>query len=638
VKNDEGIIANTGFQRQGFRMNLDQRLHRRLDASMSSSLLHTRAARGLTNNDNSSTSFYMVLPFTPAIVDLAAHNPDGSFVSNPFVPSNPVQTAALMRNNEDVWRFIGASRLTYDVSQTATHHLQLVTNGGVDFFDQVNDLFFPRELQFEPVDGQPGSSLLSKSNNLNLNLDGNVVYELIPAHGRWTATTSAGIQYARRQLGVERTTSRNLPAGQSNVDLGTNIRVRENRSLINNMGYYLQEEFLGAGQRLLLTGGIRADQSSLNAEAAKLFYYPKASASYRWSSPFSFASELKLRGAYGESGNEPLYGQRFTSSDATNSIGGLPGTVVLGTVGALDLHPERQREFEVGTDATLFNERGSLEFTVYQKNISDLLLTRALAGSSGLQTQIFNGGKMRTRGVELSLSLIPMRRSGAEWYLRTTFAATRSTITELPVPSFLAGGFGVALGAFRIAEGQSATQIVGNDTVGGQVVERKLGDATPNFKMSFTNDLTWGRWNLHALADWQQGGTIINLTKLLYDLGQVTVDYADPIPGTNETVGTRRFLNWAGGVTSNYLESASFLKVREVTLSYDLPSSVAQRLWGGVRSARLSVSGRNLFTITPYTGLDPEVSNFGNQPVARNIDVAPFPPSRSFWFSLNLGF
>ena len=86
-----------------------------------------------------------------------------------------------------------------------------------------------------------------------------------------------------------------------------------------------------------------------------------------------------------------------------------------------------------------------------------------------------------------------------------------------------------------------------------------------------------------------------------------------------------------------FIEDASFLKLRELTISYDLPRSVVSRLFGGARYARLSISGRNLLTFSGYTGHDPEVSNFGNQNIARNIDVAPFPPSRSFWFAIDLG-
>jgi hypothetical protein len=155
--------------------------------------------------------------------------------------------------------------------------------------------------------------------------------------------------------------------------------------------------------------------------------------------------------------------------------------------------------------------------------------------------------------------------------------------------------------------------------------------------MAFNNELSMGRWNLHFLIDWQKGSEILNLTRLLWDFGQVTEDYADPIAGSTMTVGERRLAGFQV-VASNYMESATFLKLREVTLTYELPVSMAQRLWRSARSARVSLSGRNLLTSTPYTGLDPEVSNFGNRPIERNIDVAPFPPSRSFWLTFQLGF
>jgi TonB-dependent starch-binding outer membrane protein SusC len=80
------------------------------------------------------------------------------------------------------------------------------------------------------------------------------------------------------------------------------------------------------------------------------------------------------------------------------------------------------------------------------------------------------------------------------------------------------------------------------------------------------------------------------------------------------------------------------MKLRELTLSYDVPRTMLSRLWGRASAASLTLSGRNLLTVTDYTGLDPEVSNFGNQNIARNIDVAPFPPSRSFWFGVELVF
>lgn len=666
VKDDGGIIDNTGFQRQALRVNLDQRLGSRVRASFNTNYTHTLAQRGLSNNDNTGTSFYVVLSATPTFIDLG-RQPGDTFARNPVVPSNPVQTAALMKNNEDVYRFIGGLNVQWDAVQTAKHYLRFVTLGGADYFTQQNALFFPPELQFEPNDGLLGTSLLSNSDNLNLNFNASAVHTYTPSSNAFAATTSLGIQYGRRKLETSRITSQNLTAGQENVDAGTNITLNDFRSRIRDLGFFAQEEFLAHDQRLLLTAGIRADQSSLNADPSKLYYFPKASASYRFLNPAGFADEVKIRGAYGESGNEPTYGQKFTSLRPTNKVGGLPGTVLGDTTGAPDLRPEREREFEVGVDATLWGGRGSLELTGFQKNVSDLLLPRQLAPTNGVNFVVANGGKLRTRGVEVGLGLIPVQRSDVTWVLRTTFSLNRSTITDLAgLPSFRAGGFGASLGQFLVEKGASATQIVGNDTLTaadvasskydflgaadttGTVVVRKIGDANPDFKMAFTNDMTWKRFNLHVLLDWQKGGSILNLTKLLYDFGQVTKDYAEPLRDTvifvgatrNDTlrtVGQKRIFGF-GKVAQNFVEDATFLKMREITLSYELPASAMRSFWRGARYVRVSVSARNLFTVSSFDGLDPEVSNFGNQAIARNIDVTPFPPSRSFWFALDLGF
>ncbi len=99
-----------------------------------------------------------------------------------------------------------------------------------------------------------------------------------------------------------------------------------------------------------------------------------------------------------------------------------------------------------------------------------------------------------------------------------------------------------------------------------------------------------------------------------------------------------RAARWGGGNNADvYIEDASFLKLREISLAYKLPDELVSQV-GPMSNARVSISGRNLLTFTPYSGLDPEVSNFGAQTIARNIDVAPFPPSRSFWFSIEAGF
>lgn len=637
VQDQPGVIGRTGFERQAFRLNLDQRLGSRVSAELSSSVTHTLAQRGVTNNDNTGgTSYYIALAFTPSFVDLG-QRPDGTWPVDPFASSNPLQTAALVTNDESVWRLIGSGRITVEAVRGPRSSLQFVLSGGVDHFSQDNSLLFPSELQFEPLDGLPGTALKGTGNNLNLNVSAHAIHTWRPSRGRLSLTTSTGIQHERMTLDVTDVVSRNLTPGQADVNSGTNISARESRTKLKDLGLFLQEEVLALDDRLLLAAGARADQSSLNGDAGHLFLYPRAAASLRFDRLGAALSGLKLRLAYGESGNRPAYGQKFIPLDGTVSVDGLPALVPAGSIGAADLRPERQHEIEGGFDAELVGGAASVEFTAFQKSVSDLLLQRGLAGSTGFQVEFRNGGKLRTRGVELALAATPIHSAGVAWLTRASFAATRSRITELPVPPFFAFSFGTQFGSFRIESGKSPTQIVGNDILpSGRDTVRALGDANPRFHAAFTNELRLDRLSVSFLFDWQQGGTMINFTRYLYDVGQNTADFTDPVAGDTLTRGQRRLAD-SPHHAAIYLEPASFLKLREVSISYELPRGASRHLFRAA-SARLSLSARNLLTISPYSGLDPEANDFGNQPVARNIDIAPFPPSRSFWLTFEVGY
>src|SRR4030095_9930334 len=152
---------------------------------------------------------------------------------------------------------------------------------------------------------------------------------------------------------------------------------------------FAQEEFLWK-ERLRLTAGIRADRSTNNGDTGEYFYYPKASASYRFSGVINgVVDEVKARIAYGESGNQPTFGQKFTNL-ASGSIGGIGGFTIGATTGSKTLRPERQKEYETGIDLTLFDNRATAEFTAFERRISDLLLDRTLPPSTGLGSGAFN--------------------------------------------------------------------------------------------------------------------------------------------------------------------------------------------------------------------------------------------------------
>jgi TonB-linked SusC/RagA family outer membrane protein len=633
IKSDEGIAINTGYKKQSFRVNLDQSLGDWLQLSANSNVTHSRSRRGLSNNDNSGTSTYMVLSGTPNFVDLRAADsiPEDSLVAadfplNPFGNSNPLQTFSFLKNEEDTWRALGTLTARATLLSRPNHTLQVIGIGGADYFEQDNDFVSPPELEFEPNDGLPGTVVLSKSSNLNLNLALNGNYTYSPGSGAFQSTTSLGAQYEDRDLNATRIQARTLLSGQENPDQATSVTPFQDDRLVRDLGFYGQEELLLMNRRLLLTAGLRADRTSNNGRTNRFFFYPKAAASYRLLTPLGGVDEIKFRGAFGQTGNQPLFGAKFFP-DTTGTIGGLFGAQPGARAGDPLIEPERQSEFEFGFDALLAKGRAEMNFSVYQRMISRLILEQTVAPSNGVETRIFSSdSRLRNRGLEAALTVTPVQNQDLNWLFRTTFFLNRSQIRALDVQPFETGGFATNLGAFFIERGKSATQIIGSEGV--------VGDANPDFQMSFSNDMTYKSWSFGFLFDWKQGGDIINLTELLYDATGNSVDFLE--------AGADRITRWSDPVnpeTKVYVQDGSYLKLREVTLSYNLPEGIARRLFGGsARYVRLSVSGRNLLRFTGYRGLDPEVSNFGNQAIVRNIDVAPFPPSRSFFFSVDLGF
>jgi TonB-dependent starch-binding outer membrane protein SusC len=658
IRHEGAIIAAEYANKQSLRLNLDQQIGRRLSFNISSEALHTSNDRGLNGNGNAGVVYYDALTSTPSFVDLRAVCPDGSraisceggvYPNNPYANSNPLASVEFVNNEESVWRMILGGRLNWDALVTAQHSLRLIAVGGVDYFSQRNSVFSPPTMQFEALDGFLGTSVLSNGGNSNQNLSGSFVYSFKPASGKFTATTSSGVQYETRSLNVQRTLSENLVGGLQITTAGTNARLDEEYEKVNDFGLFAQEEVL-IGDRLMLTGGIRADQSSNNSDASKMFIYPKASASYRLTAPIGGIEELKFRAAFGASGNQPNYRQKFSELSSVN-IAGTPAFKIATTVAANDIRPERQRELEFGFDATMFKSRANIEVTAFEKRISDLLLRRNLAPVSGFTTQVFNGGVMRTRGIELGLNLLPIQGGTVQWNPRINFFMTRSKVLELPVATFRQSS-SARYGTMQIEVGKSPTQILVHAPVEGctgpTCARRDLvvGDYNPDYKLGLANDLKIGKLGIYFLLDHYQGGWIHNYTELLYDFSLNTRDYEAPVPSGSplapygSQMGPARIAAGQSNCsTCAWVQPMTYTKLREATISFDLPTGMVRKLWSNARYLKLSLSGRNLWTITGYRGQDPEVlARAATIWTQWRSDIWPHPTYRSFWFSADVGF
>lgn len=627
-RNDEGIIKNTGYEKSSVRLNISHKISERVDAKLFTNYVRSSSDRGLTNNDNSGTSFGLALTSTPSFFDLNPVN--GVYPENPFVGSNPLQTRDLMTNNELVNRTIVSGNVKVNLIRTDNQLLDFVVLGGVDYYTQVNKAVFPRELQFEKASGQPGTSILGETTSENNNLYFNFIHNYITS-SNINFRTSIGAQIENKNLNHTLAVAEDLIVGQENIDQAASVTTTQDRIIQRDRGFYAQEE-INIQDKLFITGGVRGDASSSNGNVDRYFLFPKGSASLRlsqfdfWDNLRNIFPEFKIRGAVGRTGNSPIPGAKYSTFDPAN-ISGNGGLLVSTRRGNSNIEPEKTTEIEVGFDASLFDDNGTLEFSYYNRNISDLILFRELPPSSGFDEEVINGGEMRTYGFEASLALTPFKSSDFGWTTRVNFYKTKSTITRLDVPAFNTLGFADILGRFRVEEGKSATQIVGLENG----VLQQLGDETPDFQMSFINNFQWKNFDASMLWEWKQGGDIINLTFLLSDLFGTSADLDTP-------EGQAR-ANAFEKTTHQLIEDGTYLKLREASIGYTFDKETVESIFGGLFSKfRIALSGRNLITYTGYTSYDPEVSNFGNRAIGRSIEVTPFPSSRSYYFNVTLGF
>lgn len=658
-KQEKGIAINTGARRQSMRFNLDQSIGSKLTGQLGGSIIRSFSQRGVSNNDNALSSPLYAFAYTPAIFPLATQDSSGHYIDNPAVgygASNPFDTFQRLVNNEDVYRQLVNARLNYSVFANTNNDLQLSFVGGADRFSNEGYDYGPPDLQFlrlgTPQGGlYPGVAIQGNGTQLLTNASLNAVWTFTPASRWFNATTSGGLQSEDSEGNDYTITGRGTVPTLTNAAGAANTTVGQSRFAVRNRAFYAQEQILAFDDKFLISGAIRGEKSSVNGDVDKVYYFPRGQVSYRFVNMVPFVNELKLRASLGESGNRPDYGARDVTLTNAGLIGGQTGLIQAATLGNPNIRPERMHEAEYGLDASGLNDRVRFEGTYYDRRIKDLLVRAQLAQSTGVNQQNINGGTMQSKGYELALTLVPVQSAGdgLMWTSRTTWYQSSTKILSFIegirpfTTGTAAGGFGNAYGRLRYAPGYSVSTIWGNQIgADGKVhPDTPLGDANPRYLMSFGNDFTYGNFSLNTVIDYRHGGLVSNMTENLFDEGQNTWDYDKPSPDTKvgATLGEYRYNSWAGGTnTAAYLEDGSYTKIREVTLGYTLPQRLVNKLSAvNAKSARLSLSGRNLFIISGYNGFDPEVNNGGNF-VARFVDLAPFPPSRSFYLSLDLGF
>jgi len=336
---------------------------------------------------------------------------DGTYPQPPitYKGANPLQTAELQQNDDNTGRFTSGLKLSYQALSTAHNTLNVVGGGGMDYFNTRATVFGSPELYFERSFANPGVNHDRERGQPLPQLNVNAVDAYAPAGGRFTATTSAGLQYEDQNLARNAATSRASfrPVGdRPGVGFGGAL---ETRATERTFALYAQEELLTFSERLLLTAGVRSERASNAGDVKKYNLYPKVSASV---SPAGSAEQGERaqvpRGVRPRRAIAPPSARKFTTL-GVGTIAGQAGTFVGGVSGDPNISPERVKELEGGIDMSFGGGRGTLEVTAYDRKTVNMLLDVAAIPSSGFSRRFSNDAEMRNRG----LRSVPVGRSSS---------------------------------------------------------------------------------------------------------------------------------------------------------------------------------------------------------------------------------
>ena len=645
--NDEtGIQQRTGFQRKSIRVNVDHKLTKWLDFSIGSNYLRTGAQRSFSGNDNRGVSVGYVLAYIPNYAQLLPVN--GVYPDSRYTGDNPLAIVDRTINDEGTNRFIQSFTSNLYFLQKPNSTLKLAVSGGLDYVNTEAEVYFPEDLQSQRTRATPGASRFSKSRSFNTNLQAFLIYNW-QLGGKIDLTSQVGTVRLTTDNDISWIQGDGLLPKQINPNNGSLRTFSETFQKWQDVGLVAQQE-ANYQDKIIGTIGVRFDKSSMNGDNTRWFAFPRASLAVNvakfgfWS--FAPVSQLKLRGAFGRTGGVPAYGNLFTSL-STTIIDGQLGSVSPASVGNPTIEPETAQELEWGADLGLFKNRLTFEATYYDKKVFNLLNPYTLSSGTGVtQFNAYPVGDLQNRGIELALGGTPVQVPNFSWTTQVQYWFNRSKITRLDIPNTTVGsGFSI-YGRNQLRLGESPTRWFGSPNVtdaNGVAQATPYEDAQPRYQVSFSNQFKLFRnFDFSFLLHTSQGNYNSNLTIKQKDTGGTTPDWSK-VDNLYENVGLpngRSRLPTNPNVTAReFIQNASYVRLREVALYYTLPKALLTGLFGNVVSnVRIGSSAQNLLTFTNYRGYDPEVSNFGNQSVGASVDNASFPNSKRIFFHLAVDF
>jgi TonB-linked SusC/RagA family outer membrane protein len=675
----EGIVINTGFKRYNIQFNSDTKVFEKVKFGNSLSFTHDYKYSGSYNIG----STLRALPTQPV------YNEDGSYAGPVGRPDwvgdiqNPIGSASIIDNSTKGYNLIGSIFTEIEILEGLTFK----STGGLEAKFWYDRTWSPA-YDWDPTPQE--ESYLSQTSNKSITWlwDNVLTYKKsINNIHDFTLMLGTSAQENRfdymngsiKEFASDKT--QQLDNGNDEQTVGGNASEWALMSYMGRFNYDFKDKYL-------LTATIRRDGSSRFGSGNKWGIFPSGSVAWRISQEdffdnIDYVDDLKLRAGIGYTGNQEIGNYAFASS--LNIVKyNFNNTIVPAVVPLIMPNPnvqwESQQQINLGLDATILKQRINITVDAYQKNTSDMLVPMSVPISTGYSDVVvpdINAGKMKNKGIELSVS---SRNIDGDFSWDTDFniSYNKNEVTSLNDSVPMATGYlGFDFHPSRIAEGHAvnefygyvtdgifqnqdevdyhAVQVPGEDpynrTSPGDIRFKDLnsdgviddedrtylGNPSPDLIFSMNNRFFWRGFDLSIFLQGVQGNEILNANRIWSEGMAVAV---------NQTTETLNRWQQEGDMTDipravfndpnkntrasdRWIEDGSYLRIKNIILGYNLPNRWIKR-WG-MQQARVYCSGTNIYTLTNYKGVDPEVGTDG-------IDNGLYPVTRTFSLGVNITF
>ncbi|WP_194777698.1 SusC/RagA family TonB-linked outer membrane protein [Pararhodonellum marinum] len=399
-------------------------------------------------------------------------------------------------------------------------------------------------------------------------------------------------------------------------------------------------------------------------------------------------SFAKLRGSYAGAGNiPPAYTTETFYNIATTStryasgvrfpIDGVGGVLLSSAAGNSNLRAEFTNTFEIGTDIRLFENRVGIDFTYYNAISRDQIVSVPVPASTGFTSQLINAGEIQNRGIEIVLNGTVLQKGDFSWDMLLNFTRNRNFVNSLPNDEPIVDNLFGARIQRRLIPGEQFGVFYGNAFLrndDGEIlinpqgfpiidpVQRMVGNPNPDYLIGWRNNFNYKNLNLSFLWDIRKGGDVINVTAYWMGNGSGVAEHT---LDRNKVAVFRGIIENPGGdnngqvnnipvplnqaafqgvgaagafgreLAERWVQDGSWVRLRDVTLTYNLPSTMASRI--GMTRASIGLYARNLLLFTNYGGIDPE-TNLNGPNGAVGLDAFTTPNMRSYGATLNVSF